>query len=493
MRLLETGNFLFQNGNYDEAYNVFKNIADRGNVNAYFMLAKILYEQKKYNDAGSMMLLAALHGNSTAKEIHKPYPGDDKVVESLTNVYNSYYDEDDIETALIYVKGLAFYGDANAQTVLGILYNDGNILESNWDLAQLWLSLATLQSFKKAIDILGLQPSLQDVRALAHRFLSDKKYELSYILFRGLANQEYANDQFYTGFMLEHGLGLLEDKVEALKWYERAQLQGDLDASTSLGEIYLEGTIVDQNFDFAVKLLKFASDAGHPRAQASLGRMYKNGNGVERNLEEAERLLYFAAEQGHAIAEKELKEIYASTQKQFNKDSEKLFEEAMTDYQNDKYNYAADSFKKLAAFGHANAQFMLGYMYTHGEGVPKNYNKAFEWYLLSAKQGHSSAQYELSNFYHFGFGLDEANMNESMKWLKISADNGNDEAQGMLGLRYLQGDGVQKDINEAIKWFTLASEQGHFQSKKSLERLGYYAKESTQNSLFKSMMGNFFK
>ena len=46
-----------------------------------------------------------------------------------------------------------------------------------------------------------------------------------------------------------------------------------------------------------------------------------------------------------------------------------------------------DSQLKLAAQGHASAQFNLGFMYDSGEGVPENDKTAVMWYKKSCRAG----------------------------------------------------------------------------------------------------------
>ena len=40
-----------------------------------------------------------------------------------------------------------------------------------------------------------------------------------------------------------------------------------------------------------------------------------------------------------------------------------------------------------ASAGSAEAQANLGFMYQMGKGVPRDYGKAIEWYLIAAEQG----------------------------------------------------------------------------------------------------------
>ncbi len=58
--------------------------------------------------------------------------------------------------------------------------------------------------------------------------------------------------------------------------------------------------------------------------------------------------------------------------------------------------------------GNAVAQYFLGNMYDHGQGVPQNYTEALKWYRLSAEQGDADAQNNLGVMYADGKGSDKA-------------------------------------------------------------------------------------
>ena len=59
----------------------------------------------------------------------------------------------------------------------------------------------------------------------------------------------------------------------------------------------------------------------------------------------------------------------------------------------------------LAERGNLNAQFNLAFVYQHGEGVAKDPQKAFDWYLIAARRGHPSAQFNVSELYLKGEGV----------------------------------------------------------------------------------------
>lgn len=60
-------------------------------------------------------------------------------------------------------------------------------------------------------------------------------------------------------------------------------------------------------------------------------------------------------------------------------------------YERGDYITAAKTFEELAGQGLARAQYQLGTMYQHGQGVPQNDVQAFMWVILSAMAGFESA------------------------------------------------------------------------------------------------------
>ncbi len=67
------------------------------------------------------------------------------------------------------------------------------------------------------------------------------------------------------------------------------------------------------------------------------------------------------------------------------------FEQAMNSYERQDYLMASSEFKKLAAQGDADAQYMLGYMYAVGKGLRQDYVEAHKWFNLAASRGNTDA------------------------------------------------------------------------------------------------------
>lgn len=53
----------------------------------------------------------------------------------------------------------------------------------------------------------------------------------------------------------------------------------------------------------------------------------------------------------------------------------------------------------------APAEFLLGYLYEHGQGVPLDYAQAAEHYRAAASLGYSGAENNLGGLYQYGRGL----------------------------------------------------------------------------------------
>ncbi|HHH49344.1 MAG TPA: sel1 repeat family protein [Gammaproteobacteria bacterium] len=72
-----------------------------------------------------------------------------------------------------------------------------------------------------------------------------------------------------------------------------------------------------------------------------------------------------------------------------------MFERAKLLYLSKDYAGAADLMRVLARRGHLEAQYVLGYMYYYGLGVPRNEKEAIRWITTAAARGHPKAMQAL--------------------------------------------------------------------------------------------------
>ena len=121
----------------------------------------------------------------------------------------------------------------------------------------------------------------------------------------------------------------------------------------------------------------------------------------------------------------------------------------------------------LAKDGDGSAQFKLGLMYYHGEGVEQDYSEAFKWYSKAAEQGYAGAQTNLGLMYSEGKGTAQDYV-QAVKWYKLAADKGFAEALHDLGFMYYTGHGVSQDFRKAINLWLKAAVKGNTASQNNL-------------------------
>ena len=132
--------------------------------------------------------------------------------------------------------------------------------------------------------------------------------------------------------------------------------------------------VVRRDFDTALQVFKPLAEQGNVAAQVNLGNLYMKGWGVEQNYHLAQHWYLKAANQGERMAQTKLGILYY-----YGLGIDKDLTEAMR------------WFQKAAEGGETSAQAILGSMYASGDGVPKNLVQAFYWYTMAEEQGNLEA------------------------------------------------------------------------------------------------------
>ena len=190
-----------------------------------------------------------------------------------------------------------------------------------------------------------------------------------------------------------------QDYQTALTNFRSAAEKGDADAQFNLGLMYDQGLAVAQNHTQAAHWYTLAAKQGHTNAQVALGFMYQSGQGVTQDPQAAFEWLVRATE--GSLAQSPL--VIRASKEPSAVDQTDAFERV----------------KALALQGEPESLLMLGDMYFHAMGVPRDQAAAYQWYLLAAQQGVTRAQLN-------------------------------------VGAMYASGDGVQKDPQQALAWFQKA-------------------------------------
>ena len=136
------------------------------------------------------------------------------------------------------------------------------------------------------------------------------------------------------------------------------------------------------------------------------------------------------------------------------------FQKGLAAYNAGDYATALQEWTPLAEAGDAFAEYNVGIMYYHGQGVSQDYAEAIKWYRLAAEQGKGNAQYNLGLMYNNGDGVPQ-DFKEAVKWYRLAAEQGDADAQSNLGAMYEYGYGVLQDNTMAHMWYNIASANGH--------------------------------
>jgi predicted DNA-binding transcriptional regulator AlpA len=125
---------------------------------------------------------------------------------------------------------------------------------------------------------------------------------------------------------------------------------------------------------------------------------------------------------------------------------------------------------QAAELGDAQAQFLLGEIYSHGRGgVSLDQAEAMRWYRKAAEQGHAAAQFRLGVIYADG-RIVVTDYDRAAHWICKAAEQGYPDAQNELGVMYQKGRGLVKDDGKAVHWYRRAAEQGHVGAQIAAER-----------------------
>jgi TPR repeat protein len=206
------------------------------------------------------------------------------------------YGRGDYATALSLFRVLADQGNSASQTLLGIMYKEGQGVPQNDAEAVKWYRKAADKGFAGAQTNLGFM--YRNGRGVPKNGAEAMKWS------RLAADQGDATAQFNLGLIYRDGEGVPQNYAEALKWFRLAADQGNAYAQTNLGKMYSEGHGASQNYAEAFKWFLFAADQGNAKAQTNLGIMYVSGEGVPQNYVNAHMWFSLAAAQGNQDAVK---------------------------------------------------------------------------------------------------------------------------------------------------------------------------------------------
>ena len=116
---------------------------------------------------------------------------------------------------------------------------------------------------------------------------------------------------------------------------------------------------------------------------------------------------------------------------------------------------------RAEAQGFVQSQFSIGMLYFNGQGgLPRDYEKAIEWYKKAAKEDFLPALYCLGYMCEKGFGC-EPDSNEALQWYQKAAAAGDGQSRYRIAMMHLNGSmDMKKDPDKAFQMCQQAIGEG---------------------------------
>lgn len=418
------------------------------------------------------------------------------------NIVCGHY-ETELAESFEVISELAESGVPISQNALGRIYRDGINVEKNTELAKKWFEKAAEYGNEDAkINLADMliaegKPEEREVAldlymSAARRGNRDARNKLSRLLTQEKSDigKEVAEDfnKLLTlgnpSLYYEYADLIMkvtwnnEERLEALKWYEKSAEHRNVNAMYQIAIIYRDGKgPKPDNLKF-IEWLKRAAENGHVISQVTLGNMYRDGNKVESNESEAFKWYEMAAKNNNIDAIYQVATMYREGKgvEENRKESDhwlRLYSEYDLLRQ---INILADSFSHCkngvydpeigikwysvnAEHNNAESKYQIGIMLTDSEDADNNTMNALDLFNSAAKSGHINSAVKLSNLYRLGLA-DGSVFERAINMMENAAKSGNPWVANTIGSMYANGNVVEANGEKAIEFLKIAAESG---------------------------------
>lgn len=361
-------------------------------------------------------------------------------------------------------------GDGSATYLLGLCYEDGSGVDSDYEKAREYFKLAMERGSADAAVKMGRFYESDDgnsdflkayecYQTAADKGSAEAYFKLGYLYYSGKGvkhdlekafecwkaggsvdekNEYVAGCALDVGLCYRDGTGIEKDGTQAIKWFEKARDLGNITALLELGKTHDDGGVSELDYEKARDLYQQALDGGVINAAVWLGGLYLNGHGVQEDQERALSLYKKAAEQDDTAGLMSLFFCYYHGKG------------TAPDY-----DLAVECLEKASRLGETKADAVLNALLTSPEEISKNPQKAFEHNLKRAEQGDVEAEFQVYRAYCEGIGV-EKDETLADSWCEKAADHGDARAAAIMGIRCLG-----KDNQKTVKYWEYASKKGN--------------------------------
>ena len=308
--------------------------------------------------------------------------------EAMVTLGSVYINETNADEGLSWLHKAADLGVVSAWTTLGSIYESGNggVAKDIKEAVRWYMKAATNRDISSEQHLAQLYRDNEEIKNLQESFKWFLKVAQQFDSSTNRLDKIFAQEAVVpVAKAYDKGLGVDQDKTEAIKWYKKAADAGETEAEWRLGVKYDLGDGVDIDKQKALqwylkaantpKLFKIITLPGVTEAQRNIGYLYRDGEGIAKDAQEAFNWFMKAAENGDSASQCEVAKAY-NTGIGVLQDSEKAF----------------NWYQKAAYQGNKLAQQKVGSIYfTANPNSPQNRIEAYKWYALAAAQGDEDA------------------------------------------------------------------------------------------------------
>lgn len=285
--------------------------------------------------------------------------------------------------------------------------------------------------------------------AVRRKPAADKGTALAYL--QTAAQADFVPAQDELGNLYAQGKALPQHNGQALFWYTKAAQNGSAAAQAKVKETATKDPALSAQMEQFMQHLQAAQN-DDLQAMLQLAQAYHQGNPILRDdvtALEWYRKAWDKSDRTLSQAAFEMADLYYSEGPEQNTEKAAEFLAAAAELKNPQAQYVLGEhaytddparledafawFSNAAAQGHAQAQYMTGFMLLQGQGTAKSVPLAIRFFEQAAEQNEPSAQYVLGQIYLKGLGV-RRSPRQGRAWLEKAVENGSEPAKEMLGL-----------------------------------------------------------
>ncbi|ORX86298.1 HCP-like protein [Anaeromyces robustus] len=321
-----------------------------------------------------------------------------------------YESEEKMDKAIYWYEKAANLNNLDAMNNLGRCYLDGNEETEKYEKGIKWLTIAAEKGHGNAQNNLGW-------------WIKDPNK--SFYWFLKAACQGFSCSQNNVAWCYQEGCGVEKNEHLAVKWYKKAISKHNLFSKTHMGWCYQNGIGVKRNEKLAFKWYKGAACENHIPAKEILGWCYWYGIGTSINYKKSIKI----------FSSIDVKHDYELP----NMDTILEMEASYLNNKDERFKNKKDWWfgKEAETKVKSSDMYILGMQKKLGiNGIKKNLEEAFKWFVLSASLGFELAQFEVGICYKDGIGI-QKNLYKSKQWFEKSYERKIYEAGKILKFFYL--------------------------------------------------------